>query len=294
MAGLSYSVALKAPSGRLAQYISSASKSSAWTYDPKLDIDGWLSAQLTKYEWTGWLLYNDQPPEGAAELSGGHCKGILAWNDTTLGWMIHSVPKWPSVFGKSIPLIPPAECVYGQSFAWLTLPVSKRDEIVDHIRLMQAHPYCVSDSKGSFAFREPTTRQAAPPPANQFTVIPLSDSVTHVAKHSKWGKDLFQDGIVPLLGGSKCKTETWSRPQQPPTEDVTRVKLVSWAAKVKPAISYNDEQDHSKWAVSVDKENPWIYVGDINAMLTQFHRGGGGVVIKDLNLWRAMTSLIKA
>ena len=289
MAHVTYAVALKAPKGRLVQCISSSS--STWTFDPKVDIDGWVTTQLTKFDWTGWLLYNDEAPEGETELDGGHCKGILAWNDTTLGWMIHSVPKWPSSFGKSIPPIPPPQCEYGQSFVWLTLPVSRRDDIVAQIRLMQAHAYCVYDSKRSFAYRDPTTRQAAPPPTHQFASIQLSDVVYHVAKHSTWGKDIFQDGIVPLFGGSKCTTETWSRPSQPPTRDVSRVAMVSWA---KPAIRYTEEQDHSKWAVSLDKTDPWVYIGDINAMLSQFHRGGGGVVIKDLDLWKAMSSLVSS
>ena len=291
MAGLTYAVALKAPKGKLVQYISSSSSSSKWTFDPKVDIDAWVTTQLTKFNWSGWLLYNDEAPEGEPELTGGHCKGILAWNDTTLGWMIHSVPKWPADFGKSIPPIPPGECKYGQSFAWLTLPVSRRDDVLAQIRLMQAHAYCMYDSQGKVVYREPTTREAAPPPAVQFAAIQLSDVVSHVAKHSKWGKDLFQDGIVPHFGGSKWETETWSRPPQPPTKDVTRVTMVSW---VKPAISYSDEQDHSKWAVSLDKKNPLTYIGDINAMLTQFHRGGGGLVIKDSNLWKAMSSLVSS
>ena len=289
--GVSYAVALKAPEGRLVQCTSSSS--STWTFDPKVDIDGWITTQLTKFAWTGWFLYNDEAPKELHEevqLDGGHCKGILAWNDTTLGWMIHSVPKWPAVIGETIPLIPPAECLYGQSFAWLTLPVSWRDDVLAQLRLMQAHAYCVYDSQGSFTYRDPTTRQAAPPPAVQFATIQLSNAVSHVAKHSKWGKDLFQDGIVPLFGG-KWQTETWSRPPQPPTKDVTRVTMVSWA---KPVIRYATAHDHSKWAVSLDKKNPCTYIGDINAMSSQFHRGGGGVVIKDLNLWKAMSSLVSS
>lgn len=285
----SYAVALKAPKGRLVQYISSTT--GTWTFDPKVDIDGWVTSQLTASSWKGWLLYNDEPPDGEVQFSGGHCKGILAWNDTTLGWMIHSVPKWPSTIGKTVPPIPPAECEYGQSFAWLTYPISKRHDVVAHIRLMQAHAYCVKDDDGSFAYRDPTTREAAPPPSQLFVDTQLSDATIHVAKHSKWGKDLFQDGIVPLLGGSKCKTETWSRPAQPATKDAARVKFVSWTTR---PITYSNEQDHSKWAISLDKKNPWTYVGDINAMLTQFHRGGGGIVIKDINLWQAMSSIISA
>eukprot|EP00731_Ephydatia_muelleri_P009051 Em0004g1389a len=296
--GLTYAVALKAPklkgnkasSGRLVQCTSSSS--STWTFDPKVDIDGWVTTQLTKFNWTDWFLYNDEAPDRVTpESHGGHCKGILAWNDTTLGWMIHSVPKWPAVIGETIPLIPAAECEYGQSFAWLTLPVSRRDDVLAQIRLMQAHAYCVHDSQGSFTYREPHPRHAAPPPARSFVVIQLSDVVSHVAKHSKWEKDLFQDGIVPLFGGAKWETETWSRPHPHPTKDVTGVKMVSWA---KPAISYNNEQDHSKWAISLDKKKPWTYIGDINATSSQFHRGGGGVVIKDLNLWKAMSSLVSS
>jgi deoxyribonuclease-2 len=55
---------------------------------------------------------------------------------------------------------------------------------------------------------------------------------------------------------------------------------------------YVEQQDHSKWAVSDSAEDPWVFVGDINRMPSQHHRGGGGVVIRDAALWRAFTAMI--
>ena len=55
-------------------------------------------------------------------------------------------------------------------------------------------------------------------------------------------------------------------------------------------FQYKESQDHSKWAVS-DKE--WYWVGDLNRMTSQFHRGGGGFIGTDEYIANAFRSLIK-
>lgn len=284
MVDVEFTVALKAPRGTHAQFTGSAYD--GWQYDARFDINAWLASQLNADDWTGWVLYNDEPPGEAERSGGGHCKGIVAWTEEKVGWMIHSVPKWPDTFGtEQLPEIRPAECEYGQSFVWLTLPIQSRDDILGQIRLMQAHVYEDTHSQHK-------PRQRAPTADKQLQTIQLSQNVFHIGKHSKWGMDLYEDGIVPVFKGNWV-TETWSRPGQPPTKRVGRVGRVRWA-RPSPAITYNDDMDHSKWAVSCGKKSNhmYSYIGDINAMESQFHRGGGGVVIRDANLWKALSDLI--
>ena len=279
---VTYTVALKAPHGTRAQFKETAHN--GWQYID--DINDWLSSQLDADRWSGWMLYNDQPPEGAAMLEGGHCKGIVAWTEEKIGWMIHSVPKWPDSFGKgSVSKLRPGECVYGQSFVWLTIPVHLKGDILDHIRLMQSHVYEDTESQRRLRQRTPTADK-------MLQVLKLSENVFHIAKHSKWGKDLFEDGIVPVFGGTWI-TETWSRPGQLPTGRVGRILSVRWASPHSSSpIAYTEEDDHSKWAITRKLRDRCSYVGDINAMESQFHRGGGGVVIEDSSLWKALKSLV--
>lgn len=57
-------------------------------------------------------------------------------------------------------------------------------------------------------------------------------------------------------------------------------------------ISYDEHKNHSKWAIS-DKDTCCVWIGDINAMTSQFHRGGGGLIIKDDQiLWDKFNKII--
>jgi hypothetical protein len=207
---------------------------------------------------------------------------VLVWNGDAVGWLIHSVPKWPpSTFPSSLAHIAPGECIYGQSFVWLTLPRDRLDDIKTQLVLMQASVYHAT----------PEPWRDMPRHATQMTINTITLSLSpgggllHMAKHAKWNRDLFEDAIVPVSG--PCLTETWSRPGQPATAHVGRITRVCWD---NDAVAYNSCDDHSKWAVSLD--SPWTYIGDINAMASQFHRGGGGALIRDPALWAAMRSLV--
>ena len=55
---------------------------------------------------------------------------------------------------------------------------------------------------------------------------------------------------------------------------------------------YTETHDHSKIALSIDPDNPWIFVGDLNRMTSQLTRGGGGFVIIDDKLWNNLNKFI--
>lgn len=260
-------VTLKAPGGKICN-------------DSKCNsIEEWMTLNIFNHDWKGELFYNDHPPfKKNAFSNGGHCKGIVVWNNEKVGWLIHSVPKFPSVFLNEIPS---AECIYGQSFAWIVLPINKKKDILSQLQLMGAHVY----HDPSNAFIHISMR---PSPENACRIIELDNNIFHIAKNESWGKDLFEDGIVPAFPNTQWKTETWSRPGQPPTKNVDRIEEVNWSVG-NIHFSYNEHNDYSKWAIS-DKEHVWI--GDINAMSSQFHRGGGGIIIKNTALFRTFYSMI--
>jgi hypothetical protein len=39
--------------------------------------------------------------------------------------------------------------------------------------------------------------------------------------------------------------------------------------------------------------HPWLFIGDINRMDSQFKRGGGGMLIEDKNLWKSVNRMIQ-
>ena len=284
------SIALKAPRGKHYQSIDILGEphTHEFAYQSNASIDEWIQLIFNKYPWNGCLLYNDEQPSGQVESAGGHCKGVIVHNDLYMGWLIHSVPKWPkppqvNTGGITFGQIDHNECIYGQSFAWLVLPRTFLSDALYQLKLMQAHVYFMLNTK-----YEP--RKRAPSLKNMTNILNLDLNVMHIGKHSKWGKDIFEELMVPTIGGMKCMTQTWSRPRQPPTTNVSRIQKICW--KVDTHVVYNDEQDHSKWAISCDQDTSWVFLGDINAMESQFHRGGGGILIKNETLWTAMHSLL--
>jgi len=78
-------------------------------------IQEWLARLYRDATWTNWVTYNDQNHLGLSKK--GHCKGIVAWNETRVSWLCHSVPHFPREFnGTTLSDIEPSEHLYGQSF----------------------------------------------------------------------------------------------------------------------------------------------------------------------------------
>jgi hypothetical protein len=75
--------------------------------------------------WTGWICYNDEPPDASGIRGGvtfGHCKGVLTWSPTKLGWLVHSMPAWPARFSdRELSAFAPSGIRCGQSFVWLDM-----------------------------------------------------------------------------------------------------------------------------------------------------------------------------
>lgn len=305
-----WSVAFKGPDGRrCVQYC----PDTKWTYTA--DVDAWIRATLgavlgcAQYE---WIMYNDEVPDttDGASPSCGHCKGVLLWRKTetpsTAGeghafWLVHSVPRWPPSkvsTAEGALDIPAAECVYGQSFAWVPFAVTHLDTALAHVRVMQAHVYSTSSESATSRLRSESAGHALSP--NEWhEMLDIVPGITHCAKHAVWGRDLYEDGLFPgLFLGRSCAVESWMRPHTPASLHVRNVDTVSWSMQLTTGLSepmsYVSSADHSKWAVT-DAQPPQTsrdagrtFIGDINRMPSQFHRGGGGFVFEDAELWAGL------
>jgi hypothetical protein len=261
-----YSIALKACNSKICLDLNK---------NETVDVEAWLDCHLRSGgSWKCELFYNDEPPVGPCFSGGGHCKGVIVWNNDEVGWLIHSVPKWPSVISNSIPN---PECEYGQSFAWIKLPISALPNIISQIQLMHAHVY--HDPNQMY-------KPYLHAPSILINLIKLTDNIYHIAKHEKWNDDIFEHGLANDFPNSKWKSETWSRPEQPSTEHVNRIHGLCW-----DKFKYNEKQDHSKWVIS-DKNTSMVCIGDMNAMSSQFKRGGGFLLIKNEVLWNHLNSII--
>lgn len=282
---VTWHVALKAPGGR--KCMSWKQGDNEWAYDQNMNIDEWLRQQLCNQVWQNHLVGNDESPLTKTSTSFAHSKMLVVWDDTTVGWLLHSVPKFPSTFleqngQQTISIIPQAETEYGQSFVWLTMPVAHLPSIISQIQLNDPFVYGLQDDKSVWS-----RRKRAPAKKDALSLITLSDTLSHVAKHKVWQQDLYTDYLAPTFGA--LIQETWGRPSEDATATVLNAEELAWP---KGDVKHNETHDHSKWAVSQDETKPWVFLGDINFQASQKHRGGGGVIITDARLWKEFKNLI--
>jgi deoxyribonuclease II len=283
------SVALKKPNG--------TSYRSMNVYDEKNNDEEWKCGDDIN-EWIGSVIrsinniknnrqrnlicYNDEEPGESKSTSKGHAKGVILWDTNRIGWLIHSVPKYPQMTNDNTfhPIEPP-QLIYGQSFLYMEIDYTQSafKTILDHLSLMEVHIYHQTDP--SHTLQLARVKEKVP------VTYHFRTNVVHVAKSSIWGKDLYEDYLYEYMN-SIVLCETWGKPAAPSTNKVKNVRNVRWTDD----DHYQTTQDHSKYAVSMDRERPWVLFGDLNHMDSQAKRGGGGMLICHPVLWRAMNELL--
>lgn len=266
-------IALKLPHGTNGVY-----------YDKEFlpcDINEWLANLYKDSTWKKWIIYNDDMhhlgkphtgekthSDGKTHSTGGHCKGILAWNDTYLSWLVHSAPNFPREFtGNTISPLEHAEHMYGQSFFYIMRPATAEfvQKAIQQLHCMNAH------------YLEATHSHT------KTETLIFSPTITHIAKSPQDMTDLYSH-YLPMYD-TDWYVETWKRgsPIKSPwlqVKDITDLCINN--------IHYKETQDHSKWAVS----NQYYFIGDLNRMASQAKRGGGGFLVKDPEIARAFRALI--
>jgi deoxyribonuclease-2 len=282
----SYHIALKLPNGNMFYTY----KEKGWEHCE--NINHWIRSFLT---YKNIIAYNDDEPDddrGANVHSrGAHAKGVVAYDKQDIVWMIHSIPNYPEFKNvknvknendkKEIIIndIDPSQLIYGQSVIMLKFPYSEDQlhAIYGQLNVMNAHIYYHSCDY---------SKNSKKKDLGLIQSIVLGEDVQHFSKHEKWGKDLFEYLSTEFDMTILC--ETWCKPASPSTNRVKNVRTVKWSEQ----LSYSSTNDHSKYAVSMNEDKPYVFIGDINHMDSQVRRGGGGVLIKNKDLWKAFHSIL--
>jgi len=261
----SVSIILKIPHSKNCFQVDNDSHCNNWKFNKNINtVLKNLYDKNTKFK--QWIVYNDESPD-ATHSNGGHAKGILAWNNEEITWLIHSVPKFPKKFNGtkhlSKSIIEDSELLYGQSFVFIKINISHLDNILKQLFVMQPHIYISNFEHKIYKDIHNTCFE---------NIYEINNTLFHVAKSPSCDKDLYENILIHRFGGV-CHTETWVRGHH--CEDNDKCKMISkidWGN----GESYDYKRDHSKYCFS---DNGWVMVGDLNRMTTQFKRGGGGLVI---------------
>jgi hypothetical protein len=241
------------------------------------DINEWVANLYNQKTWTGWFCYNDDLPGEDQHTSRGHCKGIVTWNESRIGWLIHSVPKFPQSFnGSYITPIGASELIYGQSFLYIEQSRSKvnLDDVIRQIFWMKPNLFHTHNMPTVALYN---------PLVLEIKTLKWSKTMTHLAKSPEHNTDFIGTELCKLHEG--WHEETWKRGSL--YQDHKNVKTIHTLCVNN--TSYTSSQDHSKWAVSPSH----VWIGDLNHMKSQEKRGGGGMVINNKEVASAFSALVK-
>lgn len=242
-----------------------------------------------------YALYNDEHPNNKTDSSRGHMKGVLLFNDFNGIWMIHSVPKFPSRASGTY-TYPESGKRNGQSFLCITFPTTHLDEIGKQLVFGQPSVY-EKQLPTSFERLYPNLAAAVSgkSPSRKLqrgvgysSIAPLTSvggrRFISFSKHKKYGKDLYSDLVAPELQSS-LYVETWLNGGGDLSSECDTPYKVYNLRSVRPfTYNFKNSNDHSKWAVSTNTDNPWICIGDINRQKSQEGRGGGTMCLADARI----------
>lgn len=86
-------------------------------------------------------MYNDEPPEDNVDMVKGHTKGVMASDDTSGFWLVHSVPHFPPDLSKGAYDYPKTGHTYGQSFLCITMDVAELNKAAEQLLYNEPHIY---------------------------------------------------------------------------------------------------------------------------------------------------------
>ncbi|KAI9590699.1 plancitoxin-1 [Glossina fuscipes] len=256
------------------------------------------------------IAYNDEYPNGTVKSGGGHAKGVLATDGVTGFWLIHSVPKFPSI---PYYLYPATGSIYGQSFVCITFSASEVEKIAKQLLVNAPNIYfqrVPSRLTGKFPLLESVIDKKWNRTEPYYSVLDIN-SLENVhfksfAKSAKYNQELYEDLMAPELG-SNLLVESWRNGGGNIASNCSLGQKVYNIQEIKGdprSLAFRSSQDHSKWAVSqstgfklfhwrVGGTSPnWICVGDINRQQGQLNRGGGQLCQKNKIISRLYSSLI--
>jgi len=230
---------------------------------------------------TGWIMYNDQKPNGNTSTTYGHSKGVLGFDGKSGFWLIHSVPRWPEPHGTAYDF-PENERIYGQNFLCVSLSFDQLEAV--GYQFLFSRPWLYdSNIPTSMADSLPTLSSIIDGAHQKVSNVSINQFAStggvpffHLAKTSKWNNDIYESLVAPFIGDG-LYVETWMRPYFEsfcPTAyeyPVVNVQDLSLG----PDIVFGETNDHSKWAISYSGKKGWVCIGDINHQESQFTRSGG-------------------
>lgn len=240
-----------------------------------------------------YVVYNDQPPPGYNGTRNGHCKGVVLFDNGMGVWLLHSVPRFVEGIGNGRYSFPESGRENAQLLMCITLPSSEMDSIGKHLRMEYANVYARASPQNlldrhpqmGLLFKESFIRGRG----QDLLVRNMTSSggrrFLSVAKRAILEQDIYSSILTGLVRDDLV-VQSWRNGagDKLPANcsrsyTVTHSDLVKLSLPERRSITFKTEEDHSKWAVAVDR--PVFCIGSMNRMESQVRRGGEAVCVED-------------
>jgi len=309
-------------------YITNASQKSNWTLsslainDPA-SLHGYTlktiftTDDILNKSQIGYLMYNDGLTTSS---SYAHAKGVLFWDNTTVVWLIHSFPDYPSVRSPNSSIINKSQLIYGQSMMCLTLNIGDLGKIVSQLLVIRPYVYdsFISTPLKSNTVVQPILKnltslinkvnvntKSQPKFSIQNLTTKNGNQFIAFHKNQYFNDDLYAALVSPQIN-ENVYAETWQNDPNPLSANCSVAnKFVYNVNNIyfkNSSIQFNSSSDHSKWCLSYPTPSTigklkFTCIGDINRsgknMSGQFLRGGGTVCFSNnINVWNSYQSVI--
>ena len=290
-------------------YLTSSMRDNSWTLSPvSINDPGSVPGRTLSRLYSGntqdlvSILYNDEHPHGPTAFSGGHTKGLVLGDEISSLWLIHSVPHYPPYPNETYGY-PGTGHLYGQSALCISVSSDQLNTIgrqltynapylydTNHVPAWaQQHEDLVNAARGVHVKKAPYFN-------TEVITTNAGEKIISFAKYTKFGKDLYADLVAPSLQ-VPLLVETWPNGRGKLPSSCRGPFIVENVDEMNFKEIQDDDfmttHDHSKWAISLDKKKPYVCIGDINRMDTQFRRGGGTACISSVSVWRTFKKSVK-
>ncbi|KAG9397515.1 Deoxyribonuclease II [Carpediemonas membranifera] len=250
---------------------------------------------------TGYVMYNDQPPETSSAYSNyAHAKGVVAWDEAsqTGVWLVHSVPRFPHKRENESYSFPDPQLTYGQSFLCMNLnwdALSTVGSALRHNKVKVYASFLQASNPDNFAALIDKDYQEDTQVRVDKIKTRGGKAMDVFSKSDDWDGDLYEAGVAPHYD-TDLIAETWMRPYRGSFckgVNATEGYTVENAEYVYPPFveEYHYTKDHSKLALTSAPGQLRVCVGDINRNESQRRRGGGTVCFRDATVWNAFYSV---
>ncbi len=256
----------------------------------------------TSKDTMAYAFYNDANPDGKEFFTLAHSKGDIAFDHNGGFWLVHSVPKYPNYVSDGYGY-PHSGTYYGQMFFCISFNASQFDAIALQLRYNGPH---IQDSNMPESMKELYPNlfsliqgdYISDPPFNhsQSFVSSGGKKLIHFAKTKDYGADLYYSFVAPVLT-TNLLAETWQHGSGKigdSCDGYTVENIIKLSVKTPSAqFDFANYKDHSKFMVAKSSsELPFVCIGDINRMTTQYQRGGGTMCIQDEYIWKTFRNLV--